>query len=67
MGASLLAVANFTNITIGEYSRRVNLRFCIDHRIAMAKKMACKGIRMNTRGRIQKDAMWFILFLVFFI
>ena len=28
--------------------------------------MARKGVRMNTWWRIQKDAMWFILFLVFF-
>ena len=40
--------------TIAEFNRRVNLRFCIDHRIAMAKKWRVKESEWILAGVFKK-------------
>ena len=51
--------------TIAEFNRRVNLRFCIDHRIAMAKKWRVKGSEWILAGVFKKMRCDLFCFLFF--
>ena len=51
--------------TIAEFNRRVNLRFCIDHRIAMAKKWRVKESEWILAGVFKKMRCDLFCFLFF--
>ena len=53
--------------TIAEFNRRVNLRFCIDHRIAMAKKWRVKESEWILAGVFKKMRCDLFCFLFFFM